>query len=90
MQKEILRAKKIPRNDLLNKEKSQGNDSKLIFNVTYYPVFRHLKSKFKELHVILTCDEVHQRVFPVVQIIGFKNNKNLKSHLVRDAVPDIN
>ena len=42
--KEILRARKIPRNELLDKEKSQGNDNKLTFNVTYYPGFRHLKS----------------------------------------------
>ena len=41
VRKEILRARKIPRNDLLDKEKSQGNDSKLTLNATYYPVFRH-------------------------------------------------
>ena len=69
--KEILRARKIPRNELLDKEKSQGNDSKLTFNVTYYPVFRHLKSQLKELHVILACDEDHKRVFPEVPILGF-------------------
>ena len=75
---------------MLNKEKSQGNDSKLTFNVTYYPVFRHLKNQLKELHVILACDEAHKKVFPEVPIIGFKNNKNLKSHLVRAVLPDIN
>ena len=32
MQKEILRARKIPRNGLLDKEKSQGNDTKLTFS----------------------------------------------------------
>ena len=90
VRKEILQARKIPRNELLDKEKSQGNDSKLTFNVTYYPVFRHLKSQLKELHVILACDEAHKKVFPEVPIIGFKNNKNLKSHLVRAALPDIN
>ena len=89
VRKEILRAKKIPRNELLDKEKSQGNDSKLTFNVTYYPVFRHLKSQLKELHVILACDEAHRQVFPEVPIIGFENNKNLKSHLVRAALSDI-
>ena len=31
--KKILWAKKIPRNELLHKERSQGNDSKLTFNV---------------------------------------------------------
>ena len=90
VRKEILRARKIPRNELLDKEKSQGNDSKLTFNVTYYPVFRHLKNQLKELHVILACDEAHKKVFPEVPIFGFKNNKNLKSHLVRATLPDIN
>ena len=47
-------------------------------------MFRHLKSQLKELHVILTCDEDHE-----VPIIIFKNNKNLKSHLVRAAFLDI-
>ena len=87
---EILQARNIPRNELLDKKKSQGNDSKLTFNVTYYPVFRHLKNQLKELHIILTCDEAHKNVFPEVPIIGFKNNKNLKSNLVSVALPDIN
>ena len=90
VRKEILRARKISRNELLDKEKSQGNVSKVTINVTYYPVFRHLKSQLKELHVILTCDEDHKKVFPEVPIIGFKRNKNLKSHLARAALPDIN
>ena len=90
VRKEILRARKISRNELLDKEKSQGNVSKLTFNVTYYPVFRHLKSQSKELHVILACGEDQKKVFPEVPIIGFKNNKNLKSHLVRATLPDTN
>ena len=56
----MFRARKIPGNELLDKDKSQGNDSNLTFNVTYYPVFRHLKSQLKELHVILACDEDHK------------------------------
>ena len=35
VRKEILRARKISRNELLDKEKSQGNVSKLTFNVNY-------------------------------------------------------
>ena len=90
VRKEILRARKIPRNELLDKEKSQGNDSKLTFNVTYYPVFRHQKRQLKELYVILAWDEYHKKVFPEVPVIGFKNNKNLKSRLVRAALAYIN
>ena len=92
MWKEILRRRIIPRNEFLEKEKSQGNDSnsKLTFNVTHHPVFRHLKSQLKEINGILTCDEDHKKVFSEVTIIGFKNNKNLKSHLMRADLQDIN
>ena len=63
VRKEILWARKIPRNKLLDKKKSRRNDSKLTFNVTYYPMFRPLKSQLKELHVILSCDEDHKKYF---------------------------
>ena len=87
--KEILRTRKIPRSEFLEKQKYHGNNSKLTFNVTHYPDFRHLKSQLKELHIIFACDEGHEEEFPDVSIIGFKNNKNLKSHLVRTALTDI-
>ena len=76
--KEILLARQIPKNELLEKERIQDNDSKLTFNITYYPVFRHLKNQLRELHAILACDKDHKKVFPEVLFIGFKNNKNLK------------
>ena len=81
-ERKYFRQEKIPRNELLDKEKSQGNESKLTFNVTHYPVFRHLKGQLKELHVILACDvmKIIRKSFIVVTIIGFKNNKNLKPH----------
>ena len=60
---------------MLDKEKSQENDGKRIFNVTYYPVFRYLKSELKELLVILECDEEDKKVFPEVPIIGFKDRR---------------
>ena len=74
VRKEIRRARKIPNNELLDKEKSQGNCSKLTFNFKYYPVFRHLKSQLRELHVTLAYDEDNKKV----PVIGLKNNKNLK------------
>ena len=89
MEKEILWVRKIARTELLDKEKSQGSDSKLTFNVTYYPVFRHLKPQLKELLVILACGEDFKKVFPEIPVIGFKNNNNLNSNLVRAALPDI-
>ena len=46
---DILQATKIPINEYLDKKKSQGNNGKLTFNVTYYPVFRYWKSNLKEI-----------------------------------------
>ena len=58
---------------MLDKEKSQGNDSKLTFNVMCYQAFRHLKSQLRQLNVILACDEDHKKVFSEVPVISFKN-----------------
>ena len=58
--------------------------------ITSWPVFRHLKSQLKELHVIQACDDEHKKVFPEAPIIGFKNSKNLESRFARVALPDIN
>ena len=79
VRKEILRARGIPRDTLLVKVNNQKNNNKLTFNITYHPVFRNVKrilSKYEE-------------VLPDVPLIGFKNNKSLRDHLVRSQLPDI-
>ena len=37
----------------------------------------------------LESDDGHKKVFPDVPMIGFKINKNLKAHLVRSQLPDL-
>ena len=39
--------------------------------------------------MILASDDGHKKVFPDVPMIGFKNNKNLKAHLVRSHLLDL-
>ena len=39
--------------------------------------------------MILASDDGHKKVFPEFPIIGFKINKNLKAHLVRSQLPDL-
>ena len=39
--------------------------------------------------MILASDDGHKKVFPDVPLVGFKNNKNLKAHLVRSPLPDL-
>ena len=39
--------------------------------------------------MILASDDGHKKVFSDVPMTGFKNNKNLKAHLVRSQLPDL-
>ena len=60
----------------------------MTFNITYHPVFWDVRKILQKLHVILASDDGH-KVFPDVPVIGFKINKNLKTHLVRLQLPDL-
>ena len=74
VRQEILKARKIPRNELLEKEHN---------NITYYPAFQNTKTILEELQILLAPDKENQKVFPNVPIVGFRNRKSLKDHLVR-------
>ena len=51
--------------------------------MTYFPVFQNVKKTLAELHLLVTPDVGHQAVFTNFPIIGFKNDRGLKDHLVR-------
>ena len=83
VRREILRAGAISRDSLLQKVNNQEKQNKITFSKTYHPVFWNVRKILKELHVIIASDDGHEKVFPDVPMINFKNNKNLKAHLVR-------
>ena len=87
---EILKARKIPRNELLEKEHNHPEENKLTFNKTYYPAFQNTKKVLEELQILLAPDKEHQKVFSNVPIVGFRNGKSLKDHLVRVSLPILN
>ena len=89
VRKEILQTRAIPRDALLEKVNNQEKQNKITFNIACHPVFGDVRKIFEELHVILASDDGHKKVFPEVPMIGFKNNKNLKAHLVRSQLPDL-
>ena len=41
----------------------------------------------EELQILLAPDKEHQKVFPKVPIVGFRDGKSLKDHLVRASLP---
>ena len=44
----------------------------------------------EELHILLTPNKEHKKVFPNMPVIGFRNGKSLKNFLVRATLPILN
>ena len=57
VRKEILRARAIPRDALLEKVNNEEKQNKITFNVTYHAVFRDVRIIIEELHVILASHD---------------------------------
>ena len=89
VRKEILRARAIPREALLEKVNNQEKQNEINFNIRYHPVFRYVRKILSELHVTIASGDGHKIVFSGVSIIGFKNNINLKAQLLRSQLPDL-
>ena len=60
-----------------------------MFNIIYYPIFSKLKNILSKIHILLTLDREHSKVFKNILIIGFKEGKSLKDILVRVKVPPL-
>ena len=80
---QILKARGESRDSLLERGNTKTSDSKLTFNITYYPAFQNVRSILEELQILLAPDKEHKKVFPEVPIVGFRNGKSLKDYLVR-------
>ena len=79
---------KIPEKNI--PENTREEQNKITFNLTYYPAaFQNVKNVLAELHLLLIPDDIHNAVFTSVPIIGFKNDRSLKDHLVRAVLPKV-
>ena len=76
--KQILRASEHFKKSLLKKAKSESNQKKLTFNITYYPVFQNVRNILQELHIFLTLDQEDKKVFQDIPVVGFRNVKIIK------------
>ena len=41
------------------------------------------------MHILLTPDQEHKKVFQDVPVVGFRNGKSLKDHLIRAKLPNV-
>ena len=78
IRKQILGARERSRNDLLQREKQQISQQKLTFSITYYAAFQNVRATMEELHMLLSPNKEHKKVFPNVLVLGFRNGKNLQ------------
>ena len=83
---QILKARKFSKSEVLNKRKSVGNNNRFVFTITYHPVLLKLKNVLSEIHLLLTPDREHRKVFERIPIVGFRRAKSLQDILVRVKV----
>ena len=43
----------------------------------------------EELHILLTPNKEHKKIFPHVPVVGFRDGKSLKDYLVRARLPQL-
>ena len=73
----------------LNEIKSESDQKKLTFSITYYPVFQKVRNILQELHILLTPDQEYKKFFQDSPVVGFHNGKSLKDHLARAKLPNV-
>ena len=80
IRKQVSWAREHSKESLLEKVKSESNQNKLTFNITYYPVFQNERNILHDLHILLTPHQEHKKVFQGIPVVGFHNGKSLKDH----------
>ena len=66
-----------------------SSEKKLKFRITYCRTFQNVRGIMEELHILLTHDKEHKKVFPNVSVVGFQNDKSLQEYLVRAKLPKL-
>ena len=89
VRKQVLPAREHSRESLLEKVKSESDQNRLTFNITYYPAFQNVRNILQELHILLTSDKEHKKILQDIPVVGFRNGKSLKDHLVRATLPNV-
>ena len=55
---------------LLERVNTRTSESKLTFNIIYYPAFQSVRNILRELQILLAQDKEHKKVFPKINNIG--------------------
>lgn len=75
--------------EFLFRDKAERPPPSLVLNITYHPVHSKLKGILSNIHLLLTPDEEHRKIFQDTPMVGF-NGKSLKGILVGAKLPKLN
>ena len=89
VRKQILKARTFSRAELLTNQRKKENEDELVLNITYHSSLAQLKIIMTRIHLLLTPNSEHNKVFRDVSIIGFRRSKSLKDILVRAKIPQV-
>ena len=76
MWKQILKARKLSRVELLNSQRKRENEDKIVLSITHHRSLAELKVITTRIHLLLTPDNEQNKVFRDVRIIGIRRAKN--------------
>ena len=62
MRQQIFKARKYKGTELLHSQREEVHKNKLVFDITYYPIFSKLKNILSKIHLLLTPDREHSKV----------------------------
>ena len=85
VKEQILQVHEHSRERLLENVKSDSNQKKLTFNhlISYYLVYQNVKNILQELHILLTSDKEHKKLFQDIPGVGFHDSESQKDHLFK-------
>ena len=83
VRKQILKARALSRDSLLDKVKEVKNYDRLVLTLTYHPSIKSFQNVLNEAHILLTPNKEHRKVFgDKPPTIGRSKPKSLKDPLV--------
>ena len=59
---QILKARAESKDSVLERGNTRTSESKLTFNITYYPAFQNVRSILEGLQILLAPDKEHKKV----------------------------
>ena len=75
VRKQVIKARRYKRSQLLDKKEKEQEPTKLVLNITYHPTFARLKNLLNYIHLLLTPDKEHQKFFQMFQLLDLRGAK---------------